>query len=53
MTDPKPAGESFEDVVEDTISSASPLEEEREDGGSEQADRGGAAALGDDDAFSA
>ena len=53
MNDPKPAGERFEDVVEDVISSASPLEDETTEGGSDEASRDGAEALGDDEAFNA
>ncbi len=53
MNDPKPAGEEFEDVMEDMISSASPLEDDTTEGGTDHAGRDGEAALGDDEAFSA
>ena len=51
MSDPKPAGEEFEDVVEDAVSSASPLEPDKHDGGTDEASRRGSRALGDDDGF--
>lgn len=53
MNDPKPAGEEFEDVMEDMISSASALEAEKSEGGTDHAGRAGEAALGDDGAFNA
>ena len=53
MSDPKPAGEEFEDVVENAISDASPLEDEKEHGGTDAASRDGERALGDDAAFDA
>ncbi|MGB3736596.1 MAG: hypothetical protein WA964_16670 [Ilumatobacter sp.] len=53
MSDPKPAGEDVEDMVEDVISTTSPLEDEDTDGGSDEAGRRGDAALGDDEAFNA
>lgn len=53
MSDPKPAGEEFEDVVENAISDASPLEDEKDHGGRDEASRDGEEALGDDDAFNA
>ena len=52
MSDRKNAGEEFEDVMENMVSSASPLEDEKEEGGTNRAGRDGEAALGDD-AFSA
>lgn len=53
MNDPRAAGEEFEDVVEDMVSSASPLEADNEAGGTDEAGRDGDAALGDDEAFNA
>jgi len=53
MNAPEPSGEHVEDVVEDIVSSASPFENEKEDGGAESADRDGHEALGDDAQFSA
>lgn len=53
MTDPKTAGEEFEDVVENVVSSASPLEDEKDEGGTDEPSRDGEAALDDDAAFNA
>lgn len=53
MNDPKKAGEEIEDVVENIISKASPLEEEKDEGGTDIADRDGEDALDDDATFTA
>ena len=51
MNDPKTAGEEFENVMENIVSSASPLEEDKDEGGTDKADRRGDEAVGDDAAF--
>ncbi len=53
MNDPKTAGEEFEDVMENIVSSASPLEDEQEQGGTDEASRDGDEAVSGDDAFTA
>lgn len=53
QTADEPMGEEVEDVVEAIVSDASPHEPERTDGGTADIDRSGAAALGDDDSFTA
>lgn len=50
MNDRKHIGEEVEDVVENIVSGASPLEDEKDEGGTDVADRDGDAALDDDDA---
>ncbi len=49
MNDRKNIGEEVEDVVENIVSGASPLEDEKDEGGTDVADRDGEAALDDDD----
>ena len=52
MKDPDPIGDTVEDVVEETVSSASPLEDTKDDGGTDEAGRDGHAAV-DDENFTA